>query len=495
VSTLPTGAARLVARARTPWGTVLVASAAVLLVVGAGRIAAPAPEPVVDAAPVVEPVASADLLCPVTVATKALTSAVSAGVAPLPGVDEGTAALAVLAPAGGGSAPERLEAPGTVVVDVVSGKSAPPRTARATGSWSAGFGADQTARSGQGATRGLAAAPCARPVTEGWLVGGASTVGRTTQVLLVNDDDRPAQVDLLVYGPEGPIPSPAGSGVVVPALSRSVVRLAALAPDQAITAIHVVARSGRIAASALETAQDGLTPRGMAVLPLTQAGERVVIPSIPAVTSARLLLLAPDAATDVSLKILTADGSFAPAGIETLSLEQGLVASVDITDVLAGEPSGILVEADTPVVAAVVVSAGGDSKLSEMDVTAGTPALTAPGIVVGLAPGGATTTIAVASAQAAATVRLDLYAGGSSTPAWTSTVQVGAGGLVRTPVPVTAPDSFLVVVPVSGGPVHVTRELLEAGARGPMVALAPVLPTRATTTVPPVVALPASATG
>ena len=32
-----------------------------------------------------------------------------------------------------------------------------------------------------------------------------------------------------------------------------------------------------------------------------------------------------------------------------------------------------------------------------------------------------------------------------------------------------------------------TRELTERGPRGPLLALAPVLPTRATTTVPPVI--------
>ena len=57
------------------------------------------------------------------------------------------------------------------------------------------------------------------------MLGGASTVGRVTQILLVNDDDRPAQVDLLVYGPEGLVASPTkmqSQADVVPAIRDDV---------------------------------------------------------------------------------------------------------------------------------------------------------------------------------------------------------------------------------------------------------------------------------
>ena len=55
---------------RRPWGSVLAGTVAVAVVVGVGVLAAPDPVPVV-AEPVVEPVASAELLCPITVATSA----------------------------------------------------------------------------------------------------------------------------------------------------------------------------------------------------------------------------------------------------------------------------------------------------------------------------------------------------------------------------------------------------------------------------------------
>ncbi len=68
---------------RRPWGSVLAGAVAVTVVAGVGLLAAPDAVPVV-AEPVVEPVASAELLCPITVATSALVTTVSAGVAPVP---------------------------------------------------------------------------------------------------------------------------------------------------------------------------------------------------------------------------------------------------------------------------------------------------------------------------------------------------------------------------------------------------------------------------
>jgi hypothetical protein len=485
------GAARVRAFVRRPWGSVLVGAVAVCGVVGLGTLAVP-DRTSTPAVPVIEPVASADLLCPITVATEALVSTVSAGVAPVPGVAQGGAKLAALT-AKADEPPKIVAEPGEVVTDRIEGESAAPRTARAVGSWAAGFGADQVARSGEGATRGLAAAPCARPITDGWILGGASTVGRTAQILLVNDDDRAAQVDLLVYGKAGEVVSPAGSGVVVPALSRSVVRLSALAPNQTITAVHVVARTGRIAVSGLQTAAKGFTPLGMSALPVTQPGRRVVIPDIPKVAGARLLLLSPTGPAEASVKLLTKDGAITPVGLDAVSLDQNRVVPLDLGEALAGEPAGVLVTADVPVVAAVVVTTGEGPELKEGDVTAGTPALGAPGIVTGLGLGTILHVVGISAPAAATSVRLDVYVGGSTTPVWTRTVDVAAGASSRVRVQVDKDGSLLVVTPLGEGPAYITREVTEQGPRGPLLALAPVLPTRATTTVPPVQQRPGSA--
>jgi hypothetical protein len=479
---------------RRPVVVVVAATAACLLLLGAGQLITPTRTAVLPA-PVVEPVASTEFVCPITLGSSAVTTVVSAGVAPLPGVTDGTATLSELSTRPT-TKPLVVSAPGTAVFDVIRGTTVPPRLARATGSFAAGFSADQIMRSGQGSARGLAASPCQRPSTESWLIGGASTVGRATSILLVNDDDRPAQVDLLVFGAGGEIASPGGSGIVVPARGRRGVRLVDLAPNQTVTAVHVIARSGRVVASALTTAAKGLIPLGMAILPTTQAETRVIIPGVPAnLASARLILVAPDADTVAQVALLTPDGAISPAGMDSISLTAGKVVSLDLTAALDGQAAGIAITSDSPVAAGVTVTIGTGTELREMDSTAGTPVLTAPGVVAGLQGGTFRHALAIAAPDATAQVRLDLYGARSSDPVWSSVVTVNAGTSRRVAIPVTTPhpDGMLIITPLSGGLVHVTREYEQEGARGPMLGLAPVYPTRATTTVPPVVAVPGSA--
>lgn len=480
---------------RRPTVTVAVALAGVLAVVGLGQLRVPAVV-VADTAPVQEPVASAELVCPVTTATSALVSSISAGVASLPTVSDGVATLADLTTKATSSQPQIITAPGRTVTRVVTGKSGPALLARATGSFAAGFGADQVIRSGQGSSRGLAASPCARPVTDAWLVGGGTTVGRLTQVLLVNDDDRLAQVDLLVYGPNGPVAAPAGSGIVLPASSRRQVRLDSLAPNQAVTAVHVIARTGRIGVSGLDQQANGLIPLGMSLLPATQPGTRVVIPNIPSpVHSARVDLVSPDTDATATLTLLTDDGPIAPAGLDQVSLQAGKVTSVDLTAALAGMPAGLVVTSTAPVVAAVEVRTGEGADLKEKDTAAGTPALTSPGVVVGLARNQLTHKVIVAAPGLAGNVRFELFVPGRADAVWRQDVLVPHGAVRRVTIPVTTPSatSILIVTPMSGGPVYAGRQVTEAGARGPMIALAPIYPTRASTYVPVVVPLPGSA--
>lgn len=444
--------------------------------------------------PVAEPVMSSELVCAVTTATNALTSTVTAGVAPLATVKDGIATLADLT-TGAGADPLVIKQPGQEVTRVISGKSGPAQLARATGSFAQGLGADQTIRSGEGPTRGLATQPCARPVTDAWLVGGGSTVGRLTQVLLVNDDDRPAQVDLLVYGRTGPVAAPSASGIVLKAGERKQVRIDALAPNQPLVAVHVVARAGRIGVVGLDQNSFGLIPYGMSLIPPTQAGKRLVIPGVPApVHYAGLVLLAPDADATVQVALLTPDGTIPPDGFSTVALEAGKVTSISMTVAMANQATGVLVRSDAPVVAGVEVGTGTTATLRERDATAATEQLDAPGIVVGLAGGALKHAVMLSAPEAASTVRLELYVPGRGAPAWRRTLEVPAGSERTIGIPVTTPtaSSMLVVTPVSGGPLWASRQVTEAGRRGPMIGLAPILPTRATAQVPPVVSWPGS---
>jgi hypothetical protein len=482
------------ASVRRPRTSLAIAVGVLVALVGGATVLTPKVT-AAETAPRPEPVASTELVCPVTTGTRTLTSTIAAGVATLPTVSTGVATLADLATTSTSTAPQVIRDAGTTVSRVITGKPGPALLGRATGSFAQGFGADQTIRSGQAATRGLAAAPCTRPVTDAWLVGGGSAVGRLTQVLLVNDDDRPAQVDLLVYSASGPISNPVGQGIVLAAGSRRQIRLDTIAPNQPYLAVHVIARAGRIGVLGLDQRSVGLVPEGMSLLPASDAGTRLVIPAVPEpVRYVVLTLVSPEVDTTVNVTVLTPDGPVVPTDIATVTLPAGKIVALRVDAALASVTSGLLLTSDAPVAAGVEVGTGSDAQLHEHDATGPAPELTAPGIVVGLAGLPLRHAVMVSAPGAASSVRLDLYAPGSKAPTWTRTLAVGAGSLAAITIPVTTPtaSSMLVVTPLGGGPVYASRMVTEAGARGPMMALAPIYPQRASTLVPAVVSAPGS---
>lgn len=480
---------------RSRRGVALVALGSLVVLAGVGTLAnrGSSQSPAV---PTVEPVASSELVCPITTATNDLTSAITAAVAPLSTVSTGAGRLTNLVKAGKDSDPLVIKTPGSLVARINRGKSGPAQMAAAIGSFATGFGADQSIRSGAGSSRGLSIAPCSRSVTDAWLVGGESTVGHITTVMLVNNDDRPAQVDLEIYGTDGQIDSPGAAGIAVAAASTARLQLAELAPSQTVTAVHVIATTGRVGATALEFDSRGLVPQGVSIMSATTAGRSLVIPMIPSsVDSARLVLLAPTSDATAHVTLMTTQGSIIPVGLDSVDLTAGHVASLDLMPVLDGGAGGLVIKADRDVVAGVIVTTGKKAKFREVDRTAATPALMSPGLIVGLAGPKLTHEMGIAAPLNQATVKVELFVSGNTTATWTRTVKVGKGSIVDLKIPVSAPKStsIVVVTPVSGGPVYVTRVETERGPNGPMIGLAPVLSTRATTLVPPVEVAPGSA--
>ena len=480
---------------RSRRGVALVALASLVVLAGAGSlINRGSAQP--PAVPTVEPVASSELVCHVTAGTNDLTSVITAAVAPLSTVTTGSASLANLVKVGGKTDPLVITSPAGVVQRIFPVKPGQVQMAGAIGSFATGFGADQLIRSGAGSTRGLAIAPCGRSVTDAWLVGGGSSIGKVTTISLVNNDDRPAQVDLAIFGPNGPIAAPAASGIAVPAASTVRLQLSNLAPNQSVTTVHVIATEGRVGASAVEFDSHGLVPQGMSIMSPTAAGRNLVIPMVPkGVASAQLVLLAPTADATAHVNLLTTQGQITPVGFDSVDLPTGRVASLDLTKVLAGTVGGLVIKADKDVVAGVLVTTGAKDQLREGDREAATPALVSPGIIVGIAGATQTQELGIAAPTADASVTVQLFARGKTSPTWTKTIAVKAGSVadIRLPLTSAVATSIAVITPVSGGPVYVTRVETEQARNGPLLGIAPVLPTRATTLVPPVEVFPGSA--
>ncbi|WP_309714150.1 DUF5719 family protein [Pseudolysinimonas sp.] len=129
--------------------------------------------------------------------------------------------------------------------------------------------------------RGLAATSCAEPSGSIWLVGGATTVGRSTLLLLANPTDVPSRVTLEIFGEEGQIAAPGMSGIDVPANGQRVLSLAGFAPGVASPVVHVTARGGRVVATLQQSIVRGLDSVGVETVGGgADPGESLVVPGV-----------------------------------------------------------------------------------------------------------------------------------------------------------------------------------------------------------------------
>ncbi|MGD8195571.1 DUF5719 family protein [Herbiconiux sp. P18] len=125
------------------------------------------------------------------------------------------------------------------------------------------FAAAQSQSVSDGDLVGFAAAACGEATSDSWLVAGATTVGRTSFVVLGNPGDVAAVVDLAVYGDQGAIDAPGANDIDVPARSTRILSLAGLAPELAAPVVHVTAEVGAVTAALQQSVVRGLAPGGV----------------------------------------------------------------------------------------------------------------------------------------------------------------------------------------------------------------------------------------
>lgn len=285
-------------------------------------------------APQEVPVTSASAVCPATPADSSLATG-GAGAATITGGLLGRA-VAPLRPG-----PVDPTEPGEV-----------PYVVSAQGDGAAGLVVSQATRTTIGAARGLAVLACPAPGRSSWFVGGATVVGATTELLLVNVEDAPALVDVQVWTASGPADPRPGRGLVVPPRGRLVVPLDRLAPDRDRLALHVATTRGRTAAAVRTNRRDGRTPLGTDWLPPTAPPAReAVVPGLPAGPGSRSVLVTNPGEVDavVQIELITDDGQLAalPVGVPA-----GSSVAVDVSDELRGTPAAARVLSDGPPVLA-----------------------------------------------------------------------------------------------------------------------------------------------
>jgi hypothetical protein len=229
---------------------------------------------------------------------------------------------------------------------------------------------------------GLAATGCAEPNASIWLVGGATTVGRTTLLTIGNPSEVDATVAITIFSEEGVVRAPGMAGIHVAAGSQRVLSLAGYAPDLASPIVHVESRGGRVAAWLQQTVTRVLDPGGVDLIgESTEPALSQVVPGVrildaigvsrtlgrqdyaDLVPVVRLGVPGDDDAT-VTVNVIPDDPSLTGTSFE-IEVAGGTVADIPLDAGAHTESSEVgladgmytvRVEADRPVLAAVRVS-------------------------------------------------------------------------------------------------------------------------------------------
>jgi hypothetical protein len=222
---------------------------------------------------------------------------------------------------------------------------------------------------------GLAAAACTAASGETWLVGGSTSVGRTTLLLLANPTDVTATVSVQVYGEVGKVTAPGMDGILVSPDSQRVLSIAGFAPNVVSPVVHVTSTGGQVAATLEQTTVRGLTPGGVdfvggASRPTTST----VIPGVVISSSSALqadlgqtgyddlqttlrLFLPGTGSTEATVSVLAEDGS-ATGKPTTAKLSGGQVTDLQLDSLSDGNYT-VVVTSKLPLLASVRVSAAG----------------------------------------------------------------------------------------------------------------------------------------
>ena len=172
---------------------------------------------------------------------------------------------------------------------------------------------------------------------------------------------------MTVLGPDGPVDVPAMRGVTVPGGRTVRFDLAAVVPDRADLSLRVVVSRGRLGAHVVDLvdelgggvrSRDWLPPQAA---PATTSylvglggkqGDRVLAVANPGDDEVR-----------VTLRVVTKESEFTPAGLEELTVPPGGTTSVDLSRVLGSRAArgaiGLRLDSSLPVTASMRTLASG----------------------------------------------------------------------------------------------------------------------------------------
>ena len=402
----------------------------------------------------------------VTVSASAPDSGVVAGAAPAGGSVQllsGTSATGLAQTSSPGEAASAAVSTPEVVI------------ARGTDALAPGLVATQVWQHKGDDDRGLSVTPCQPPSSDVWLLGGGSGPSRTERVVVSNPGANAVSVSLEVFGRSGRIDAADDRSISVPPLSREVVSLDALAPDEGGPAVHVTATGGVVSAVLDEQWILGATGRGIddstrAAPPSTD----LVVPGVETGGSISLRLANPGERESLAqVRLLTDKGTVQPDDLRAVRVPAGTTLDVAIPPGSAA--LGLGVRSDQPLVAAAWTErrATVADKMGDFAWVPATPALRGVGGVMLPGLAGTTKRLLLTGGSDQATVQVRLGTGRSAkvstvtVPAESTTV-VDAGdadsvwvvpgsGSVRAAVSVAGADAgvpFFSVAAITDAPVR-----------------------------------------
>jgi hypothetical protein len=249
---------------------------------------------------------------------------------------------------------------------------------------------------------GLAAAGCAEGSSDSWLVGGATTTGRTTLITLSNPSNVVATVTLSIFSETGPINAAGTAGIIVPPRGQRVLSLAGFAPDVTSPVVRVQSRGGQVVANLQQSIVRTLEPGGVDIVGASAGPATLnVIPGLvfsngaaiaarqsesgfgDLSSSIRLYVPGTDSAR-AELTIMPEDGSGVATPVRVV-VQPGVVTEVPLDSYPDGSYT-VTIASDKPIVAGARVSTVGATGRTDFSWSASTASVSRR-VLVTVAPG------------------------------------------------------------------------------------------------------------
>jgi hypothetical protein len=207
---------------------------------------------------------------------------------------------------------------------------------------------------------GSAAVLCTPGGVSQWFIGGSSALSSQDILEVINSGLSSSSVLVYPYTSKGPL---APIGLNIKANSDLQVPVASLAPGEDSVAFNIVTQTGRVTSYLLDHRRAGLSDLGVSFVASTlSAASSVYIGGITngrksgsgAASQTVRLLVPGNIDANVSALVYSSNGSFAPIGLNQLSVAHQKVVDVALPTSQTPSPYGLVITSDQPLFASAL---------------------------------------------------------------------------------------------------------------------------------------------